>query len=94
MPSLSAHNKSTIQEARHCLGPTIGVIDSNSDPDWVDYVVPGNDDSLSALTFYAQAFAGALAEGRLAAEEEGKKRAGAGAHAPRPRESQHYAASA
>lgn len=57
--------------------PTIGVIDTNSDPDWVDYVVPGNDDSLAALTFYTQAFAGALAEGALAARVDKKAAASA-----------------
>lgn len=43
--------------------PMIGVIDTDSDPEWVDYVIPANDDSLTSLHFLTRALAAAVAEG-------------------------------
>lgn len=51
-----------IKEAK-CLGiPVIAIVDTNSSPDGVEYVIPGNDDSMKAISFYMNAFSSAVAE--------------------------------
>lgn len=47
--------------------PVVAVVDSNGDPDGVDYVIPGNDDSLRALEFFITHVADALVSGRKGA---------------------------
>ena len=47
----------------------IGVVDTNSDPQGVDFVIPGNDDAIRAVRIFVAAFADAILEGRLAAGE-------------------------
>jgi small subunit ribosomal protein S2 len=42
----------------------IGVVDTNSDPDGVDYVIPGNDDAIRAVRLYVTAVADAILEGK------------------------------
>ncbi len=44
--------------------PVIGVVDTNNDPDCVDYMIPGNDDSIRAIKLYAQSAAAAVLEGK------------------------------
>ncbi|MCB1839727.1 MAG: 30S ribosomal protein S2, partial [Alphaproteobacteria bacterium] len=52
-----------IQEA-NCLGiPVFAIVDSNADPDGVDYVIPGNDDALRAIDLYCELFTGAILDG-------------------------------
>jgi small subunit ribosomal protein S2 len=58
------HERIAIQEANKLGIPVIGVVDTNSDPDGVDYVIPGNDDALRAVKLYATAMADAILEGR------------------------------
>ncbi len=53
-----------IKEARKLGIPIIGVVDTNNDPDGIDYVIPGNDDAIRAIRLYAQAAADAVLEGR------------------------------
>ena len=52
-----------IQEARKLGIPVIAVVDSNCDPDGIDYVVPGNDDSIRAIKLYCQLFSDAVLAG-------------------------------
>ena len=52
-----------IKEANKLGIPVIGIVDTNSDPDGVDYVIPGNDDAIRAIQIYAKAFADAVVEG-------------------------------
>jgi small subunit ribosomal protein S2 len=52
-----------IKEANKLGIPVIGIVDTNSDPDGVDYVIPGNDDAIRAIQIYAKAFADAVLEG-------------------------------
>jgi small subunit ribosomal protein S2 len=56
--------KIAVDEARKLKIPVIGVVDTNCDPDEVDYVIPGNDDALRAIRLFASRIADALAEGR------------------------------
>jgi small subunit ribosomal protein S2 len=44
--------KTAILEAKKLLIPIIGIVDTNSDPDGIDYVIPGNDDSVRAIQLY------------------------------------------
>ena len=44
--------------------PTIGLIDTNCNPDDVDYVIPGNDDAIRAVKLIADCMANAVIEGR------------------------------
>src|SRR5678816_661354 len=53
-----------VKEARKLGIPVIAVIDSNCDPDMVDYKVPGNDDAIRAIRFICQAIAEAVIESR------------------------------
>jgi small subunit ribosomal protein S2 len=64
-----------IAEARKLGIPIIGLVDSNSDPDEVDYVIPGNDDAIRAVSLIAKIIADAVVEGKeiRPAEEEKKK---------------------
>ena len=52
-----------IKEANKLGVPVIGVVDSNSCPDGVDYIIPGNDDSLRAIEFYCDLFADTVLDG-------------------------------
>ena len=59
-----------IQEA-HRLGiPVFGIVDTNCDPDELDYAIPGNDDAIRAVKLITGAMATAIIEGRQGAEEE------------------------
>ncbi|KZY50280.1 30S ribosomal protein S2, partial [Oleiphilus sp. HI0050] len=81
------HERIAIKEANKLGIPVIGIVDTNSDPDGVDYVIPGNDDAIRAIQIYAKAFADAVLEGsskggeyvevaeESAASEEGEKAA-------------------
>ena len=59
-----------IQEA-HRLGiPVVGIVDTNCDPDELDYAIPGNDDAIRAVKLITGAMANAIIEARQGAEEE------------------------
>jgi small subunit ribosomal protein S2 len=55
-----------IQEANNLGIPVIGIVDTNSNPDGVDYVIPGNDDAIRAIKLYAVAVADAIVAGKSA----------------------------
>jgi small subunit ribosomal protein S2 len=52
-----------VAEANKLGIPVVGVIDSNSSPDGIDYPIPGNDDSLRAITLYCDLIAGSVLSG-------------------------------
>ena len=59
-----------IQEA-HRLGiPVFGIVDTNCDPEELDYAIPGNDDAIRAVKLITSAMANAIIEARQGAEEE------------------------
>ena len=58
-----------VKEARKLGVPVIAVIDSNCDPDMIDYKVPGNDDAIRAIRLFCQAIAEAVIEGRTIYEQ-------------------------
>jgi len=57
-----------VDEARKLKIPVIGVVDTNCDPDEVDYVIPGNDDALRAIRLFASRIADAIVSGRTIRE--------------------------
>ena len=56
--------KIAISEARKLNIPVVAIVDTNCDPDDVDYVIPGNDDAIRAVKLIAGAMADAIIEGR------------------------------
>ena len=58
------YHKIAVSEAKKLGIPLIGVVDSNHNPDGIDYVIPGNDDSAKAVTLYARGMADAVLEGK------------------------------
>ncbi len=64
------YHKIAIAEAQKLGIPIIGIVDTNHNPEGIDYVIPGNDDSAKAVALYAQAFADAVLEGKANAINE------------------------
>jgi small subunit ribosomal protein S2 len=56
--------KIAVDEARKLKIPVLGIVDTNCDPDEVDFVIPGNDDALRAIRLFASRIADAVMEGR------------------------------
>ena len=57
------HERIAVNEANKLGIPVFGVVDTNSDPTGIDYVVPGNDDAIRAIKLYVAAVADAYIEG-------------------------------
>lgn len=68
--------KNAIAEARKLKIPVVAIVDTNCDPDEVDYVIPGNDDAIRAIKLISSTMANAVIEGKqgeqLAVEETAK----------------------
>jgi small subunit ribosomal protein S2 len=62
------HEQIAVDEARKLKIPVIGVVDTNCDPDDVDYVIPGNDDALRSIRLFTAGIADAILSGRGLAE--------------------------
>jgi small subunit ribosomal protein S2 len=58
-----------VKEARRMGIPVVSVVDTNCDPDMVDWIIPGNDDALRAIRLFTTKIADAVAEGRAAYEQ-------------------------
>jgi small subunit ribosomal protein S2 len=63
------HERIAITEANKLGIPVVGIVDTNSNPDGVDYVIPGNDDAIRSIRLFVAAIADAALEGK--AEFEG-----------------------
>ena len=59
-----------VKEARRLGIPVVAIVDTNCDPDEVDYVSPGNDDALRAIRLFASKIADSVVEGRALASEQ------------------------
>src|SRR3569832_2168898 len=57
-------HKIAVAEAKKLGIPIVGVVDSNHNPEGIDYVIPGNDDSSKAVVLYARGIADAVLEGK------------------------------
>jgi small subunit ribosomal protein S2 len=62
--------KTAIQEAKRLGIAVAAIVDTNANPDEVDYVVPGNDDAMRAIRFYCQSVADVIIESRRSILEE------------------------
>jgi small subunit ribosomal protein S2 len=58
------HEKIAIDEAVKLGIPVVGIVDTNNSPDRIDYIIPGNDDSVRAISLYTGAVADAIIEAR------------------------------
>ena len=63
-----------VREARSLGIPIVGLVDTNCDPDDVDYVIPGNDDAIRAVKLIAGAMADAVIEAREGEEGLAKRK--------------------
>jgi len=63
------HERIAITEANKLGIPVIGIVDTNSNPDGVDYIIPGNDDAIRAIKLYVTAVADAVMAGKGAGSE-------------------------
>jgi small subunit ribosomal protein S2 len=53
-----------VEEARRLKIPVIGIVDTNNSPDNIDYIIPGNDDSMRAVDIYLRCVADAILDGK------------------------------
>ncbi len=53
-----------VEEARRLKIPVIGIVDTNNSPDNIDYIIPGNDDSMRAVDIYVRCIADAILDGK------------------------------
>ena len=60
--------RNAIAEARKLAIPIVAIVDTNCDPDEIDYIIPGNDDAIRAIRLISQAMANAVIEGRQGAD--------------------------
>jgi small subunit ribosomal protein S2 len=75
-----------VNECRKLHIPIVAVVDTNCDPDVIDYVIPGNDDAIRAIKLFVTHMAEACLEGRARYEESAAAQAEeAGAEAEQPR---------
>jgi len=58
------HENLAVSEANKLGIPVFGIVDTNSDPDGIDFVIPGNDDAIRAIRLYVTAVADAVADGQ------------------------------
>jgi len=62
--------QTAVMEANRLGIPVIAIVDTDCNPDEVDYVIPGNDDSIRAIALITRKISDAILEGRLGAEKE------------------------
>jgi small subunit ribosomal protein S2 len=65
----SKNEEIAVAEARRLGIPVIAIVDTNCDPDFVDYVIPGNDDALRAIRLFASKISDSVVEGQQMAKE-------------------------
>ena len=71
-----------IAEARKLHIPVVAFVDTNCDPDEVDYVIPGNDDAIRAIRLISATMANAIQEGRQGVDAEAVETVEAAVEAP------------
>jgi len=60
----------TVREARKLSIPIVAIVDTNCDPDLIDYIIPGNDDAIRAIKLFSSRIADAVLEGKARQEEK------------------------
>jgi small subunit ribosomal protein S2 len=64
------YHKIAVTEAKKLGIPIVAVVDTNHNPDPIDYVIPGNDDSSRAIRLYARGVADSVLEGKTSTVQE------------------------
>jgi len=64
-----SHEEIAVKEAKRMGMPVVGLVDTNCDPDPVDYIIPGNDDAIKSIKLFATFVADAIIEGRAIFQE-------------------------
>ena len=59
-----------VKEAKKLRVPLVAIVDTNCDPDDIDFIIPGNDDAIRAIKLFASKFADAVLEGKKRFEEK------------------------
>jgi len=67
--------KIAVAEAKKLGIPVVAIVDTNCDPDEIDYVIPGNDDAIRAVKLIASTMADAIIEGRQGTDAEAEAEA-------------------
>ncbi len=67
------HEKNAVREARALQIPIIGIVDTNHNPEGIDYIVAGNDDSIRAISYYVREIANAVLEAKASISPAQKK---------------------
>jgi small subunit ribosomal protein S2 len=65
-----SHEEIAVAEARRTGMPVVALVDTNCDPDPVDYIIPGNDDAIKSIKLFSSFVADAILEGKAAFEEK------------------------
>ena len=73
--------RNAIAEARKLHIPIVAIVDTNCDPDEIDYVIPGNDDAIRAIRLISSTMANAVQEGRQGEDTQAAEQAAAPAEA-------------
>jgi len=71
----SKNEEIAVAEARRLGIPVIAIVDTNCDPDFVDYVIPGNDDALRAIRLFTGKIADSVLEGQNMAKDAAAQKA-------------------
>ncbi len=67
--------RNAVAEARKLNIPIVAIVDTNCDPDEVDYVIPGNDDAIRAVKLIAGTIANAVIEGKQGEDAQAEEAA-------------------
>ncbi len=67
------HEKNAVREAQALQIPIIGIVDTNHNPEGIDYIVAGNDDSIRAISYYVREIANAVLEAKASISPAQKK---------------------
>lgn len=67
------YEKNAIAEAKKLGIPVVGIVDSNNSPENVDYIIPGNDDSIRAIKLYCEAVATSILDAKAAVQGGAKE---------------------
>jgi len=59
-----------VKEAKKLKVPLVAIVDTNCDPEDIDFIIPGNDDAIRAIKLFASKFADAVLEGKKRFEEK------------------------
>lgn len=81
----TAEEETAVREARKLGIPVIGIVDTNCDPNLVDFPIPGNDDAIRAITLFTRVVAESIEEGRKQSAEGGDKAMEKGVEMAKPK---------